>query len=391
MPRPRLRTVAIAAAVLVVVVVGALLLALPEIVRRVAVSQLTQMTGRAVALERVELNPFTGWVALRRFRLAQRGSNDPAFELEGAEVRVRVLSLLSSHARVTSLALTTPRLRVARLTPTEFDFSDLLALIPPPDPKAPPSSRTVTIERVTLTGGDIVARDDVTRTTWKLEGFGVDGAGLSTRGGPPGRVTVRARLNGTPVSFDVGAVDLVKGAALARVTVDGFDVAQVVPFVPVGLGVTPAAGRLSAALDIKAEKATPVPKVAVAGTARVDGLTVVRGGGATPPADEARIVSVGSVAVTIKDAEPLARVITLDTIAIDGVDLRVTRLADGRIDLLDLANATPATAVPAPAGPAVAAKPEPVVATPAPARAPGHAPALRAPRADAQRDTGRLP
>jgi uncharacterized protein involved in outer membrane biogenesis len=252
MPRPRLRTAAIAAAVLLVVVVTALLVALPEIVRRVAVTQLTRLTGRAVSLERVELNLFTGRVALNRFRLAQRNSSEPAFDLEGAEVRVSVFSLVTSHARVANITLTRPRLRVARLTPTEFDFSDLLALIPPADPNAKPSNRTVTIERVALSAGELAARDDVTATAWKVEGLTIDGSGLSTRGGPPGRVTVRAKLNGTPLALEVGAIDLAKGAALARATVDGFDVAQVSPFVPPSLGVKPAAGRLSTTLDLKA-------------------------------------------------------------------------------------------------------------------------------------------
>src|SRR5947207_14084935 len=188
---PRLRTVGIAAAVLVVLLVTALLVALPEIVRRVAIDQLMTRTGRAVSLERVELNLFTGRFALAKFRLAQRGSKDPALDLDGLEVRVSLPSLVTKHVRVHSLSLTAPRVRAARLTATEFDFSDLLALIPPADPNAKPSGRTVTIERLAVKGGDLIARDAVTATEWKLEGLTVDGAGLSTRGGPPGTLTVR--------------------------------------------------------------------------------------------------------------------------------------------------------------------------------------------------------
>ena len=378
MPRPRVRTVAIAAAVLLVVVVTALVVALPEIVRRVAVTQLTRLTGRGVSLDRVDLNLFTGRVALGRFRLAQRNSSEPAFELDGAEVRVSVPSLVTRHARVASVSLTRPRLWVARLTPTAFDFSDLLALIPPPDPHAKPSNRTVTIERLALTSGEVAARDDVTATAWKVEGLTIDGAGLSTRGGPPGRITVRAKLNGTPLGLEVGAIDLSKGAALARATVDGFDVAQVTAFVPPSLGVTPAAGRLSATLDFKTEKGTPSPSVTVAGTARVEGLAIHRATARAPApagaaADDGRIVSVGTVAIAIKDAQPLARVIALDTIAIDGVDLRVTRLEDGSIDLAALA-ARPAgsEAAVAPAKPDA----EPAPPAPAPAESPASA-ALR--------------
>src|SRR5205814_1454666 len=180
---------------------------------------------------------------------------------DGLEVRVSLPSLVTKHVRVHSLSLTAPRIRAARLTATEFDFSDLLALIPPADPNAKPSGRTVTIERIAMTGGNVFARDAVTTTEWKLEGIAVDGTGLSTRGGPPGRLTVRAKLNGTPIAVDVGAVDLAKGAALARVTVDGFDVAQIQPFVPASPGLTPAAGRASVSLDVPAQKGAPAPKI----------------------------------------------------------------------------------------------------------------------------------
>ncbi len=88
---PRLRTVLIVVALVLVVGLTALAIALPEIVRRVAVDRLTRMTGRAVSLERVELNPFTGRFALARFRLAQRQSKDPALDLDAMKDRYPLL------------------------------------------------------------------------------------------------------------------------------------------------------------------------------------------------------------------------------------------------------------------------------------------------------------
>ena len=328
---PRKRTLGFAAIILFVVVVTVFLVALPTIARRVAVDRLTKLTGRAVSLDRVEVNVFTGRVGLTGFRLAQRGSNEPALELDGLEVRASILSLLTKHVRVPSITLTAPRLYVARLTPTEFDFSDLLALIPPADPK--PSGRTVSIARVTIVRGSLVARDAVTSTLWKLEDLNVDGADLSTRGGPPGRLAGSARLNGAPLGVEVGSIDLAKGVIAALVKVDNFDLAQVRPFVPASLGVMPAAGRLSVALDIKAEKTDASPRVAIAGEARVEGLAIHK---AAARGDGDAIVNVGRVVVSIKEAHPLARVITLDSVTVDGLDLRVVRDKQGVIDLLTL-------------------------------------------------------
>ena len=127
---PRRRALGLAAVGLLALLVIALVVALPEIVRRVAVDQLAKQTGRAVSLDNVDVNLFTGRVALHRFRLAQKGSTDPAFEVEALEARLALTSLFGSHQRLTSVALTAPRIHVARLSETAFDFSDLLALIP---------------------------------------------------------------------------------------------------------------------------------------------------------------------------------------------------------------------------------------------------------------------
>jgi uncharacterized protein involved in outer membrane biogenesis len=346
MPRPR--TLGLIAAVLLLLVVIGLLVALPGIVRRVAVDRLTKTTGRAVTLDAVHLNLFTGRVALDRFRLAQRGSANPALEVEGLELRVSVPSLLTKHVRVASVTLTAPRVHVARLTPTEFDFSDLLALIPPADPNAKPSTRTVAVDSITLTRGAVVARDGVTGATWTLEDLNVDGAALTTRAGPPGRLTVKAKLNGTPLTMDAQSIDVATGVAAARVTIEGFDVALARPYVPGSLGISPVAGRVTVALDVKVEKATPTPRVLLTGEAKLDGVAIHTANAPEP------FVKIGKVVVSIKEAQPLAGTLALDTVTIDGADVKVKRDAQGRIDLLspaspgaDVGSAAPA-ALPAP-------------------------------------------
>jgi hypothetical protein len=65
----------------------------------------------AVTLDAVELNVFTGRLALRKFALAQRGSRDPALSFERLEVRLAFPGLFVHHARVTELALTAPASR----------------------------------------------------------------------------------------------------------------------------------------------------------------------------------------------------------------------------------------------------------------------------------------
>ena len=130
------------------------------------------MTGRAVSIADIDLNIFTGRMGIARMRLSQKGSNAPAVEFERFDLRVAVNSLLGNNIRIREIILTAPTLHVTRLTLYRFDFSDLLDLIPPPDPKAPPSTKTITIERVLLTRGTIVARDESVTppAAWRMDG-----------------------------------------------------------------------------------------------------------------------------------------------------------------------------------------------------------------------------
>ena len=119
--------VLIALGVAVVALVAALIWVLPEVVRRVAVSKLTELSGRATSIERVEINPFTGRFAVSRFRMARRAGHGPeAFvEFDRLDGRVLLRALLHSDVRIAELRLSRPAVRITRTGPIDFDFSDL--------------------------------------------------------------------------------------------------------------------------------------------------------------------------------------------------------------------------------------------------------------------------
>jgi hypothetical protein len=352
------------------VAVGALtvvlLIVLPLIVRLVAVDRLSRMTGRAIALADVDLNLFTGRLALHRFRLAQRGSDAPAFEIDRLGLRVALTSLVTGNVRVSELTLTAPRIYVARLGPGRFDFDDLLALIPPPDPNKPPatSTTTVTLERLTLERGLVVARDEAVApvSTWRLEDLAIDSTGLSTRpGARPGRLAVRARINGAAVGLEADPIELTRTAVEARVSLSAFDVTLAVPYVPPTVPVVPTAGRLTLDLQVKTSRPPEgALRMLVRGTVGLADVAVLRRGAPAP------LLRVPRIDLVLKDARPLESLITLAALEVDGLDLRAVRDRQGQIDLLTLAR--PADAA-APAAPPRRARPPaspPAASAPAP-------------------------
>ncbi len=131
----------------VVLVVGALLWALPEIVRRVALDQIPRRTGRAVAIEDIDLNVFTRRLRIKNLRLAERQGTQGFVELERLEIRLAATALLRSEVRLAELTLVAPSVRVIRTGPGEFNFSDLLS---PARSDTAPSRWTVTVDRLTI-------------------------------------------------------------------------------------------------------------------------------------------------------------------------------------------------------------------------------------------------
>ena len=165
----------------------AVLWALPEIVRRVALDQIAKRTGRAATIGDVDLNLFTGRLAIKQFRLADRPGPEPFVEFERFEVRLAPLALLRSHVLVRELALVAPTVRVVRTGPAEFNFSDLVAGTgePAPEPAPAPSRWTVTVERLSLSRGRITVDDRAVTppAEWLVQDLDVDVKSLTTAAG----------------------------------------------------------------------------------------------------------------------------------------------------------------------------------------------------------------
>lgn len=333
---------------------AAVLVALPEIVRRVAVDRLGRLTGRTVALADVDLNVFTGRLALHGFRLARRGSTEPALAVERLEVRVAPLSLLTGNVRVRELTVAGPLVQVARLGPAELDCADLLALGAPAGGDRKPSTTTVTVERLVVTGGRVRFQDRALPepAEWRIDDLEVEGAGLSTRAGAaPGRLGVALKLDGTPVRVTAAPLDLAGRTARGRIAVEGFDLARVGPYLAGAAPAVPGAGRLGLELTVEAAGSGPSPRVALAGDVRLEGVTLLRPGAAEP------FVRLPRAVVRVAEAALPERTVRLGAVEVEGLDVRGRRSAGG-IDLLQLVAArapAPPAGAPGPgAGPAAA-------------------------------------
>jgi hypothetical protein len=362
-----------------VILGAAFVWALPEIVRRVALNQIPERTGRAVAIEDVDLNLFTGRVAIAGLRLGERDGGGDFVTLERVSLRLSLPALMRSEIRLSEVAVVAPSVRVVRTEDGQFNFSDL---IPPPAPTPPaeaPSAWVMTLDRLAVSRGTIEVHDRAVAppSEWKVQDLGVEAADLTTRAGAaPGRLAVQGKIDEASLGVTAERVRLEPVQVAATISLTDFQVRRTTPYAvaPLGLAYGPSAGRLTVKLQVDLDSdAGEVKRASVSGTASLDGQALVATG------QQAPFVQLSRLAVNVKEVDALARTATIESVTIDGLDLRARRDARGAIDLVDMLMARKASAGGAPGSAAAPASsvPAPVGSPSAPAAVPPRTAAAR--------------
>jgi hypothetical protein len=185
---------------------------------------------------------------------------------------------------------------------------------------------------------------------WRLGGLTVEGAGLSTASGdPPGTLKVRAQILAGPrsskpatLAVDADSVRLTPAAASARLSLDGFDLADLGAYWPETLPAIPRGGSVGVAVDVAVEAGDAgLTRATAFGSVKLTNAAIVRRGAPTP------FFVLPKLMVNIKQADVLARTVALARVELEGMSVRAVREVGGNIDLLGLMAAAPVPASPA--------------------------------------------
>jgi uncharacterized protein involved in outer membrane biogenesis len=320
----------------VIVLGGVLLAVLPEIVRRVAIAQVPKLTGRVLLLDDVDLNVFTGHLALKGVKVQKAGTNERAYDIERIDVRLDYLPFFVHHVRVTEVTIVAAQIQVLRRGPTDFDFSDVLDRFKGTESsKTEPSKWVVTLERVTVQHLTGVGRDQTTSppSVWRIDDLNLAASNLMFGpGARPGRLQLSFKLNDAPITVTSDSLVLSPLAAKARATVEGFDVAPVQAYLPPSVPAAPRTGKVSLAIAAAIELSPAGLKSGrVQGKVTTAGLEVFQTGKTEP------FLKIPRLDLEIKDADLVARAVTIGSLGVEGLSLRAVRDAQERIDLLALA------------------------------------------------------
>ena len=234
-------------AILALVLLGvAAVTMLPDLVRRAAVWRLESLTNRRVVIERVDVNVFTGAVAIHGLSIDDRDEPGPLVRVERIAGRVHRRSLLELHVWIDDLVVERSSVRIVRLATNRFNISDLLER-----PPTPAGRIGITVDRLRVVDGTVVLEDRTLRParTWKSEHITIEGQNLSTARGD-GSAVGSTIIAGAPVNVRVEDLRLAPVHVRAHVTVGNVDLALLRLYLPGNAAVLPESGILAAGITI---------------------------------------------------------------------------------------------------------------------------------------------
>src|SRR5688572_25535559 len=210
-----------ATAALVAVILAAVLFVLPAVARWAVVNGVKSATARDVAVTSLELNLFTGRLALVGLRLDDHDGRPPLAELDRLDVRFRVLPLLIGRLHVDELVVQAPRIHVSRSATGELSVADLIERYGKGESKSD-KPYDVVLGRLRLADGRLTFADAAVAParTWDVAGLAVDIRDVATRsGGARGTASIRLTFAGAPVTVEASGIALDPPAARATASV----------------------------------------------------------------------------------------------------------------------------------------------------------------------------
>ena len=221
------------------------------LVRWLAIRQLGALTNRQVTIEGLEIDPLRGRLLVSGFRLADRAPGPPLAEIERIDVRFDPLALLRARLVIREAALGGVRARIVRSGRGELNIADLLA----PGP-ARRGSADLTIDRVTLAGGEVLFEDRA-RTpvhTWRADGIGMELSHISTtRSDTQGAARITASVAGSPVSAEISQLRLTPLHFRGRLALKDMDATLADIALPADISAIFERARLTADLDVSVD------------------------------------------------------------------------------------------------------------------------------------------
>jgi hypothetical protein len=343
----------------------------PMILRHVLTTQVATSISRPVTVGRIAFNPYRLRLDLDQLHIADRDPQKPFVDLGHLRVKVSWTSLFRLAPVVKELTLDRPAFHIVRTGDQQFNFSDLTVTKAPTPPPPPGKPQRFALSNIRIHNGDVRFDDQVLSEQHAVEHLELDVpfiANLPSDTDIFVQPLLRMVVDGSPIKIGGRALPFApQPESSIGLSIDHFNLAPYIGYVPAQLPIKIPAGALSAFLQVHFVQAASGPIVRVTGNTSLDDLDV-RDSANAPLAWFKRAT------VILDDVEPLGNVFHLGAITLDTLNVILVRNRDGTTNLTSLtappasSPATNAAAPPALPSPAVPAPQSP--GAPAPAQTP---------------------
>ena len=298
---------------------------LPVLVQNKAVQALGAATGRNVRIEKVSLNPLTLTVTVQGFAVEEKGGG-PFLSVGALRVSISPASLYRRALVISAVSIESPSLRVVRETADRFNFSDIAERQKKEEEK--PKSAGIfpfVLNRFQLTGGSLDLDDRLVgggrkHSVRNLEITLPWLSSLPAEADLEAAPKISALVNGAPFSLTGKLKPFHKSLESAvHIAIEKLNLPELLAYLPQAPPVDLAAGKLSCDLDLLyRQPAGGKPELGIKGLARLDAIDLNLAKGQP-------LLKLPSLEVKASRLEPLAGLFEIETVALTGLELFVSR------------------------------------------------------------------
>lgn len=360
--RPRLRKTLIGLIIFLVLFGLFGFFAAPHIVRSLAEKHGSEFLGRQLTLKEVSINPYTLELSLAGLRILESNEETEALSLARLAVDVEWASLFRGAPIVRSVEIDQPRIRLARIDASTYNFSDVLNKILD-QPSTDDEPARFSINNIVLRGGHIDIDDQPLGRQHTISNIEI---GLPFVSNLPSDValhvepSISARVNDAAFALQGKVRPFTdEREATLKLELKALDLARSDEYSPVPLDFRIASGTLDTDIEIGFRQPLDgEPRITLRGTLGLHDLKLDDKAGSA-------LIKLPALDVVLNEIEPLIGKVDIASVRIDQPDIDVARAKDGRLNLLSLVpsggtaptDIAPATTA-ATAQPAAATKPD---------------------------------
>ncbi len=328
-------------------------LAAPPLVKYFAQQKLSEVLHRPVTIEDIDINPYTLSASVKGFEMKERDSAGTAVKFDELAVNLQAESLVRGGFVLQEIRLANPYVRVVRNEDGSYNFTDLVEAIL----KQPPSEEPTrfSLNNIQVSGGRIDFDDRPLKARHTVADLNI---GLPFVSNLPSHVDIEvqpafsAMINDSRFAV-TGQAKPFKDTREASIDVQfaNFDLTRYVDYSPLPLPFKLPGGRLDSKLIVRfVQPQQGTPNLSLDGDLALKQIVITEKNGAP-------VLNLPLLAVSLKSLDVFGRNATVNSVAVQGPDLRLRRDKEGKLTLLSLLPQAPAAPQASEVAPPAASKP----------------------------------